>query len=453
MNNFFEEDKYFSLEEVVDEEIKKMMENFFHNYKVPLYQEGDIVEGEIIDKRGNVVWLSIDEHFIGFIPPRELDNGLISVSDLKIGDRIKCTILEPESEEGYIILSLRRAGREQAWEELKKYLKEKTILTIKPYDANKGGLLVEIRGIRGFLPVSQLNSDHYPRVKDGDPEEIYRKISQLVGQPLKIRVISAVPEENKLIVSEKEAYFKEREEIIDKYKKGDIVKGKVIGIADFGAFIDLGDVEGLVHISEISWERVNDIKEHIKEDEEIEVMVIGKENGKISLSLKRLKNDPWASILDNLKIGDKIKGTVTRLTPFGAFVKLENGLDGLIHISELSDKHINNPSEVVSLGDSLNLKVINIDPLNHKIELSLKQLNTIQKDKKELIKKEIKLNQDDSIDLLRGKLSKFIVDSLKKAGFKKIKDLLKSSEEELRKIPGIGSKTAESILKIINKIE
>ncbi len=224
-------------------------------------------------------------------------------------------------------------------------------------------------------------------------------------------------------------------------------------MVDFGAFVDLGEIEGLIHISEISWERVLDIKDHIKEGEEVEVMVIGTEEGKVSLSLKRLKPDPWISVIKNLKVDDKADAEVIRLTPFGAFVKLKNGLEGLVHISELSFKHISNPADVLSMGDKVKLKIINIDIKNHKIELSMKQLQAKdeEKAKGEKSKKSKTAGAYDkaSIDNLEKVLSKSVIDKIKKAGYKDRKQLSSLSLKDFSAIPGIGQKTAEKIFKAL----
>jgi len=446
MTNFFEEEKYQSLEDFVDQDLKKEMTDLFKRFddSFTVLQEGDLIEGEILEKTKNMLWLVLNNHFMGLIPPREVRETSDIVSKLQVGDRIKCFIIEPENEDGYAICSLRKAGREEAWKELKELYNKRTVLNTKPVAANKGGLMVEIRGIKGFLPVSQLSREHYPRVKDGNEQEILSRLLKLVGKPLKIRIISAEPEENKLIVSEKEAYAEEIEGKIAQYKEGQIVEGKIIGLADFGAFVDLGDVEGLVHISEITWEKVDKIENYVSEGEKLKLMVIGTDQGKVSLSLKRLKKDPWMDLLSGIKVGDKVKGEVIRIIPFGVFVKLKNGLEGLVHISELSFDHISNPQDVLKVGDKVDLKVIKIDPLKHKIELSYKQLHKKVRKESEPV---IKLDKEESIDSLRELLSKSIVDKLKKAGYKKIGEVMSLKLEDLAEIPGIGSKTAQRIFK------
>lgn len=457
MDNFFDEEKYQSFEETLDEGLKSQMAKFYDDFEesFSVHKEGEIVEGEVIGTTKSMIWVNLGNHFIGFIPPREIYDGQDTASNLKIGDKIKCSVLETEDEDGYAILSLRKAGRERAWEELKDQLDNKTVITIKPIEANKGGLLVEVKGVRGFLPVSQLAPEHYPRVKNGNEQEILSRLLPLVKNPLDVRIISVVPEENKLIVSEKEAKVKEREEKVSKYQEGQTIKGKVIGLVDFGAFVDLGEIEGLIHISEISWERVLNIKDHIKEGEDVEVMVIGTEEGKVSLSLKRLKPDPWISVIKNLKVGDKVDVEVIRLTPFGAFVKFENGLEGLVHISELSFKHISNPADVLSVRDKVKLKIINIDIKNHKIELSMKQLQAKDEEKakgeKSKKSKTAGAGNKASINNLEKVLSKSVSDKIKKAGYKDKKQLSSLSLKDLSAIPGIGQKTAEKIFKALKQ--
>jgi len=455
MYKFFDEEKFEFLDETLDGGLESQMAKFYDSFddSFCVHKEGEVVEGEVIGITKSMIWVNLGNHFIGFIPPRELYDGEDTVANLKIGDKIKCSVIETENEDGYAILSLRKAGRERAWEELKDHFDKKTVLTIKPIEANKGGLLIEIKGIRGFLPVSQLAPEHYPRVKDGNEQEILARLVKLIKSPLDIRIISAVPEENKLIVSEKEAKVKEREEKVAKYQEGQVIKGKIIGLVEFGAFVDLGEIEGLIHISEISWERVSNVRNHVKEGEEVEVMVIGTEEGKVSLSLKRLKPDPWLSVIKNLKVGDKADAEVIRLTPFGAFVKLENGLEGLIHISELSFKHISNPADILSVGDKVKLKIINIDIKNHKIELSMKELQDKDEEKakgeKSKGSKKAGTGDKSSIDNLEKVLSKSVIDKINKAGYKDKKQLSSLSLKELSAIPGIGQKTAEKIFKAL----
>ncbi|MDD3678810.1 MAG: S1 RNA-binding domain-containing protein, partial [Patescibacteria group bacterium] len=307
------------------------------------------------------------------------------------GDKLSVSVIVPEMEEGYALLSLRKASREKNWTLLTEIKDKNELIKIKPFDANKGGLLVEYEGIKGFLPVSQLSAKNYPRVADKD--EILNRLNELVGKELEVVILDVDQKEGKLIFSEKEAKKGEVEKVIEKFNVGDKVKGKVTGVVEFGIFMSVDGIEGLVHISEISWDRVEDPKKFAKVGDELEVSIIGKEQDKISLSLKRLAEDPWAKEVGEIKVGEEIKGEVTRITPFGAFVRVTKSVEALVHISELSEDHIANPSEVVEVGKSYIFKVVSVDIANHKLALSLKNLKK-KSEKKESTSKEAKKDKE-----------------------------------------------------------
>jgi small subunit ribosomal protein S1 len=279
------------------------------------------------------------------------------------------------------LLSLKKASREKVWDNFKKIRDEKRLISVKPFDSNKGGLLIEYEGVRGFLPVSQLSTENYPRVADKD--EIQIRLSGLIGKSLEVIILDADEKEGKLIFSEKEAKKGEVNEVLDKFEIGTTVKGVVTGVVDFGIFVNVEGVEGLIHISEISWERVEDPSKVVKVGDEVEAMIIGIENDRFSLSMKRLTDDPWAEAAKGFKVGDVVEGEVTRITPFGAFVRIHDKIEALVHISELSEGHIKEPSEVVELAKKYKFKILNIDKENHKIALSLKALAEKKDDKKE----------------------------------------------------------------------
>ena len=264
--------------------------------------------------------------------------------------------------------------------------------TIHITDANKGGLMTEIGGIQGFLPVSQLSPAHYPRVEGGDKDEILNRLRQYIGSEFLVKVINCDKEGNKLIFSEKAVDAEQIKTKIDKYQVSDKVTGRITGIVDFGLFLSLDpQIEGLVHISEISWSRVTDLRQMFKVGEAVEAMIIGIENGRISLSLKRLQPDPWVLAASKFNVGDVVSGQITKITPFGAFVSIEDGIDGLVHVSELSDDHIVDPGQIVDLGKDYKFKIISIEPESHRLGLSLKEagapLEKSEKPKKEKVAK------------------------------------------------------------------
>ncbi len=339
--------------------------------KVKPLAVGDIVGGRVIYCSRNAVKLDLDPWGVGIVFGRELGEDF-SKDQYPIGSQAQAQVLELENEEGQIILSFRKVGKERVWQKLAEKCEAGEVLEVKPTEANRGGLIISIEGVKGFLPVSQLSSEHYPRVAGGDKDKIYEKLLELVGQNLKVKILDVDQKTNKLIFSEKATTSEDKSQSLEKFKIGQKVKGRVTGIVGFGAFVDIGGVEGLVHISEISWDKVTDISKFLKVGDEIEVMVIGKENDKISLSLKQLTSDSWEKEVRKYNVGDLVGGEITRITPFGAFVKLDEKIEGLVHISEISDKHLKSPEEVLKVGQKHKFRVIAIEPESRKISLSLK---------------------------------------------------------------------------------
>jgi len=340
----------------------------YGNLLVPI-KESDILEVKVTDISKNKINVDVAGFCNGFIPEREFSP---DAGELKVGDKVLAYIITLENREGNCILSLRRADKEKVSKILEEKFTNGDVLTVKCTDANRGGLLCIFGDYEGFLPVSQLSSSHYPKVSSGDKEEILTKLRQFVGHNFQVKILSFEPAANKLIFSEKAAGDVVQQEKIKKYKVGDKVEGTVTGVVKFGLFINIGDVEGLVHISEVSWDHVDNLENLYKVGDKVEAQVTSIENNRISLSIKRLIEDPWIKSVEKYKIGDTIKGEVTRITPFGAFVVFD-GIDGLVHISELGDK-INNPSDVVEVGKKYDFKIMSIEPELHKLNLSLKEV-------------------------------------------------------------------------------
>ena len=244
------------------------------------------------------------------------------------------------------------------------------IITVAPYDANRGGLLVEYEGVRGFLPVSQLSAKHYPRVGSSDKDEILQRLNGLVGKDMQVRVLDVDRRANKLIFSEKEAVKEGLAERFDKLAIGDTVKGVVTGVVDFGVFVNVEGIEGLIHISEISWERVNNPSDYVKVGQTVEAKIIAIDKERLSLSMKQLTQDPWLDEVEQFKPGDKVDGTVTRITPFGAFVQLSSAVEALVHVSELGGDGTD-PEKIFTLNERKSFVILDIDKDNRKISLSL----------------------------------------------------------------------------------
>lgn len=330
---------------------------------------GDMVEGTVTSVRKHEVWVDLGANGIGVIFRREVGH-----QDLKEGDQITASVVDPELDEGYALLSMKRAVKDRGWNELQRVFEAQEIVEVSPYDANRGGLLIELEGIRGFLPVSQLAAEHYPRVSDSDKDEILTKLNTLTGQTLRVRILDVSRKDNKLIFSEKEAVRDDMQGRLEKLKVGDIVEGVVTGVIDFGAFVNVDGIEGLVHISEISWERVEDPRKYVKVGDRVQAKIIAIDKDRLSLSIKQMSDDPWLSEVKKFKKGELVEGKITRITPFGAFVQLSPSVEALVHVSEMSDDESIDPEEIFKLNEKKQFKVLDIDTDNRKIALSLKDI-------------------------------------------------------------------------------
>lgn len=329
---------------------------------------GDVIEGAVTEVKKSEVWVDLGAHGLGVVSRREITGA----KDLKPGDKVTVSVVEPELDEGYALLSMRRAAKDRGWDELQRIFDEQEIIEITPYDANRGGLLVEVEGIRGFLPVSQLAAGHYPRVSGADKDEILQKLNALTTKSIRVRVLDVNKKENKLIVSEKEAVKDDLQDRFAKLKVGDVVKGIITGVIDFGAFVNVDGIEGLIHISEISWERVEDPNKYVKVGDTVEAKIIAIDKDRLSLSLKQMQEDPWLHEVKAFKKGDTVEGKITRITPFGAFVQLSPAVEALVHVSEMSDDDSVDPEKIFQLNEKKKFKVIDIDLEGRKIALSLK---------------------------------------------------------------------------------
>ncbi|KKT86629.1 MAG: RNA binding S1 domain protein [candidate division Kazan bacterium GW2011_GWB1_45_10] len=382
-----------------------------------------MVEGIVTAVTSSRIWVDINGgKFTGIISGRELAEAGIAMPDFKGGETILASVVDQENEEGFVILSIREALRNRGWNALEEQYQTGTMLTARVVEANRGGLIMEADGVRGFLPVSQLTPAHYPRVGN-DKDEILSKLAKFEGQNLEVKIIGCDKEINKLIFSEKAA----KQEEFD---------------ADFGIFVNFGELEGLVHISEISWDKVEDPRSFAKVGDNLQVQVIGIEGDKISLSLKRLIEDKWLDLVKGYKPGDVVEGIVTQIMPFGVFVKVNDEIDGLIHISELSFEHVADPSDVVKAGDKLKLKVIDIEPESHRFGLSLKAM-IAPESMPPAAKKSA------SSDLSKLGFSDALVRKLKEAGIDSVATLQSKTVEEIKAINGIGEKSAAKIMEAL----
>lgn len=327
-----------------------------------------LIEGTVILVEKSSVFVDLSPFGTGIIYGREFINAKDVINKLNVGDIIKAKIVEVENEEGYTELSLKEAKQALAWSEAEKSIKAKTVLSLEVKDANKGGLILEWQGIQGFLPASQLKADHYPRVLDSDKDKILKELKKLVGEKISVMIISTLPKEGKLIFSEKDNNPEEKKEILSKYAIGDTLDCTVAGIVDFGVFLKLEDgLEGLVHISELDWGLVEDPRTLFKVGEKVKAKVIEIKDGKISLSLKALKENPWKEFEGKLKKGDIIKGVIIKYNKHGALVSIKEGVAGLVHNSTFASEA--KLREKLELGKNYNFQITLFEPKDQKMTL------------------------------------------------------------------------------------
>jgi small subunit ribosomal protein S1 len=353
---------------------------------------GDVVEGIVLSASKHEVKLDLGGFKVGVVRGNELYNESEEYGNLKPGDAVIATVLEEENENGELELSFRYAAQKRAWATLLEHKESGQPLEVKIIDANKGGLIIRSGHVIGFLPVSQLTPEHYPRVPGGDKSRILDELRRFAGKNLKVVVLDADEKEDKLIVSEKDAWKDKQESLISQYKVGSVVEGKVTAVTDFGVFVKFdNNLEGLIHISEIAWQRIDNPRDFVKVGDVIKAEIINIDGAKIFLSMKKLQQDPWHNIEAKYKVGDVVKGKVLKVNPFGLFVELDQDIHGLAHISELSDRPIESPNAIAKIGDVIDFKILSIIPSEHRLGLSLRAL----KEKKEPVKKETEPRLED----------------------------------------------------------
>ncbi len=327
-----------------------------------------LVEGSVISVEKSSVYVDLAPYGTGIIYGREFINARDIIKKINLGDIIKAKVVEIENENGYIELSLKEAKQALTWNEAEKAIKDKTVMSLEIKDANKGGLILEWQGIQGFLPASQLKADHYPRVLDSDKDKILKELKKLVGQKISVMIISTLPKEGKLIFSEKDNNPEEKKEILSKYTVGEELDCTVAGLVDFGVFVKLEDgLEGLVHISELDWGLVENPRTMFKIGDKIRAKVIEIKDGKISLSIKALKENPWKEFEGKLKKGDIIKGVVIKYNKHGALISIKEGVAGLVHNSTFSSE--SKLREKLELGKNYNFQITLFEPKDQKMTL------------------------------------------------------------------------------------
>ena len=332
-------------------------------------KEGDIVEGPVIALDRARLYIDLPPFGTGVIFGREYLNAREVIKRTNVGDVIAAKVISTSTKDGYIELSLKEARQALIWAEAEDAVKQKQQFELTVKEANKGGLILEWQGIAGFLPASQLKAEHYPRVLDGDKDKILDELRKFVGEKLAVSIIGAQPKEGKLIFSEKGLDDKEKQEIIATYNVGDTVSGEVTGMVDFGVFVKLEEgLEGLVHISEIDWGLVDDPRHFFKIGDKVKVKIIDIKDGKVSLSVKALKENPWQTASDKYKKGDSVEGVVIKFNKHGALASIEEGIAGLVHISEFGSE--DKLRSTLELGKRYPFTISLFDPKEMRMALS-----------------------------------------------------------------------------------
>lgn len=347
------------------------MKEILASVEVDLPQIGQVIKGNIISISKSSVLIDLGALGTGIVYPGEFYESTSAQKDLKVGINISAILLDIENEDGFRELSLRQAQMTSAWQDIKEKKENGEIITTKIMNINKGGLIIEMNGIQGFLPLSQLNPDHYPKVDGGDTTKIVQVLQKYRNQDFQVKILDFNEAENRLIVSEKIILNDRLKEEINKFKVGDIVDGEITDVTDFGAFVKLNEaVEGLVHISEIDWKLIDDPREILTVGQKIKAKIANIESNKISLSIKALKPDPWIDVDKKFQVGQALQGEVVKITNYGVLVKIAEDLIGLILKTEFGEKRA---EEVLEIGKSYPMAIVSILPTEHKLLLTLER--------------------------------------------------------------------------------
>jgi small subunit ribosomal protein S1 len=342
-------------------------------------KEGSVVEVTLLKKASRKAYFDMDRFGTGIIYGIELQNAKEAIRNLKPGDKLHAKITALDGEEGHIELSLTEAGRQKIWQQAKELVESGEVVKAKIVGANVGGLMASIIGatgdeIKAFLPVSQLSLEHYPKVPDGDRAKIGEELKKFVGQELNVKIIDVNQRTNKIIVSEREVLSTNIKELLSAYSIGQVVNCIVSGAADFGVFVRFADnpeIEGMIHISELDHKLIDNPKELVKVNDELQAKIIDIKEGRVFLSLKALKEDPWATIGDRFKAGETVQGRVYKFNPFGAVIALDGDFQGLVHISEFGGQ--DEMKKAISIGQSYSFIIDSVKPEEKRIALKIKK--------------------------------------------------------------------------------
>jgi small subunit ribosomal protein S1 len=351
---------------------KQDFKTLLQSHVLTIPKVGDVVKCKIISIDKGEVHVDIEGLTVGVVRGNELFAEAKEYTNLKVGEEVEATVLELENENGEMELSFRIAGYQRAWDNIKKWMRDNMTIKAKVLSANKGGLMVQLEGLAGFVPVSQLNPEHYPRVVGGDKNRILEKLRELINKEIEVKVIDVNEKEEKLIVSEKAVWEDAQKAVLESYKIGDMVEGEISALTSFGAFVKFGqDLEGLIHISEIAWQRIDHPKDILKVGDKIKAQIIQLDRSKIYLSIKRLVDDPWKLVKEKYKVGDKVNGKILKIEPFGLMVALDKDIHGLAHISELADEAAVNIADKFKIGQVADFEIVSLEPPEHRLGLRI----------------------------------------------------------------------------------
>lgn len=376
-------------------------------FSVELPQAGEIREGTIASISQGQILVSIGAKSEGVISGRELEVIDDEERDaFEVGQEIPVFVVSPEDANGNVVLSYKRAQEQMAWTSVEEQMEDDAIIESKVIGYNKGGLIVGVHGLRGFVPASQISALRRSQAAGDTPEQRW---ARMIGEPISVRIIEVDKSRRRLICSERAAGSESRqsikERVIEELEEGNVYTGRVTSLADFGAFVNINGADGLVHLSELSWDRIQHPNEILEVGQEVKVKVINidRDKKRIGLSLRALSDDPWRSRIDKFSVGQLVEGVITRLTKFGAFARLEGDIEGLIHISEISETRIEHPKEVLKEGEAVALRIIRIDPEQHRIGLSLRKVDSAafaDKDFKLLAQEIDRLDENEPVEMM-----------------------------------------------------
>lgn len=349
----------------------KSMKDLLSREEFDLPKTGQILSGKIISVSKNNIFIDLDSAGIGIVYPGQFYDNPERTKALKPGEKVSTILMEVENDEGYRELSLKAAQLTTAWQDIKEKKENGEIIPTTIININKGGLIVEISGVQGFLPLSQLSAEHYPKVDGGDTTKIVQALQKFKGQEFSVKILDFSEEENKLIVSERAIREETAKEELAKLKVGELVEGEVVEVTDFGAFVKLSDsLDALIHSSEIDWKFIENPRDILRVGDKIKAKIVSLDGGRVALSLKALKDNPWLKVEDKYQVGQKVMGRVLKIKSHVIFVELAGEIIGVLPIAELGGK---NPNEVFEIGKEYEMAIVSIDPKDHKLLLTLEK--------------------------------------------------------------------------------